>query len=378
VKVHDFLVEQNDTTTTVSAEFVLYGTNFSRRRDVYRSRVLCLLGLPTIRMRVWFEIPNRHYSGEYLDAFFVTAFPMASHMNEDMWFDGTVSKRLLQRVDQIKAGLQLLDNRCQIHVQGTHEHPRKKAGAVAQFFTLGIDSFFTLLTNKIKPKYLLYIYGFDIPLKRSQFYHEVKARFAEINRRSKTQSVFLTTNLREFSDRVLGWDRFFGAGLVASTILCSRNIDHVLLNGSYMPGNHAHGSAQKLDRLWSTEYLKVEGVGYRPTRMRKIQMMKKHPLFDLVLKHVRVCWRNVDDEVVQYNCTKCEKCQRTYFAFLANDVIPKTFTKLDTSHVTPFKVAAVSLPQWEHMYALFLKKKNVSEQDLSYVKQILDYQKVSI
>jgi hypothetical protein len=65
------------------------------------------------------------------------------------------------------------------------------------------------------------------------------------------------------------------------------------------------GSHPETDPLWSNEQLTFVHYGTNARRLDKLKVLADHPL---VMRHLRVCWKNAGR---QHNCCRCEKCMRT-------------------------------------------------------------------
>ncbi|HRN71182.1 MAG TPA: hypothetical protein PLS49_08440, partial [Candidatus Woesebacteria bacterium] len=303
------------------------------------------------------------------DAFFVMAYPLALTLNETLYFNGSVSKLIFSNVPKVNKllGLQKSNSRITVTSTTDKQHTGKKASA--QFFTLGIDSFHTLLTHK--PDYLLFVEGFDVPLTHQELLHDIHSRIRTVAKKTNTTPIFVSTNVRHISDKIISWDLFFGAALATTGLLLSNKIERIWMNGSYFPTDIIHGGTKQLDPLWSTEYMQFLPTGYIETRFEKIQGMKKLLYFDLVQNHLRVCWKNIYDTDIKYNCSRCEKYLRTQFTLLACGEKAQTFYKYNIESLPLLSVAPISLTQWKVAYSILKKNKKTDPRLLTYIHKTI-------
>jgi hypothetical protein len=194
--------------------------------------------------------------------------------------------------------------------------PNKKT---AQLYTLGLDSFYTLLSLKRTPDYLLYIQGYDLKIEDSVLFHKVEETIRKISKTLGTQTAILGTDVRETSDRFIQWDQMHGAACASAAYLCrdyfgTLYVNNVMLN---KPVKNFWGSGDHLEPLYSTEYLEIKSFGHDKNRFEKALELSKSKHFGLVMNYVRTCWHNELKKEDEFNCCKCEKCARTFLALAA-------------------------------------------------------------
>ena len=68
---------------------------------------------------------------------------------------------------------------------------------------------------------------------------------------------------------------------------------------------HAWGSTIETDPLFNSDRVKIEHVGAKDHREKKIRMLADNPLAQ---RHLRVCWANLSKSG---NCSRCGKCLAT-------------------------------------------------------------------
>lgn len=192
--------------------------------------------------------------------------------------------------------------------------PALPGAKLVQFFTGGVDSFFTLLrhapdgdaVDRRSIDELLTIWGFDIPLTASAAFDRVAARVASIGALSGQSAAVMATNIRESAWRMTHWGEIGQGPVMAGMALAlERRYRHALLPASvsydvYLP----YGTHPLFDPLLSTAGLRFEDDGGQWTRTEKLAWVVRSAL---AMKELRVCWAGQSDT----NCGRCEKCLRT-------------------------------------------------------------------
>jgi hypothetical protein len=186
--------------------------------------------------------------------------------------------------------------------------PAPPTGRVAAFFSGGVDSWATLLTEEGITD-LIFVRGTDLMLDSAdhqRLVDEVQAVIAEVAGEVGKQLTVVETNLRSLSDPLTPWDTYFGTALAAVALFTQPLFDRVLISSEI---DHevqpAIGTARMVDQLLSTEGLEIVDVGGRHNRVERIRAIADHPL---VQRTLRVCWENPDGA---YNCGRCRKCLQT-------------------------------------------------------------------
>ncbi len=198
------------------------------------------------------------------------------------------------------------------------ENPHSKR-ASGQYFTLGLDSFYTLLCMKKQPKYLIYIEGYDVELERKPLLREIHKVINVVADKIGSEPIFIRTNLRNVSDKFVTWEQFHGIACASVMYCLYPLLDEVYSNNGKTldPIGSRWGSGKYIDSLCSTEYVRIKSFGHDKNRFEKALELSKSKNFDLVLKYVRPCWKNQDKGDKDFNCCKCEKCARTYLSLVA-------------------------------------------------------------
>ena len=155
---------------------------------------------------------------------------------------------------------------------------------VGLFFSLGVDSFYTLLkdstvhsTNQDGITHLISVHGFDIYYGRenSAVFVDLLTNSTKVAKTLNKQTLAVVTNIREFSDQFVGWGRlYYGAAMASIGLALERKFKTIYLAGGHQP-HHVHpwGSHPLLDPLWSTENLRFVSIGCETGRVEKIRFL---------------------------------------------------------------------------------------------------------
>jgi glycosyl transferase family 2 len=192
--------------------------------------------------------------------------------------------------------------------------PPARPGRVAAFFSGGVDSFSTVLSNPDLTD-LIFVRGTDIlPRNPHQagLADRVEAQLrdaaAELGLRLHT----VETNVRDFSDHLARWETYFSSAMVAVSHFMAPLFERVLIaSGTDHETQVPIGSSRMVEQLWSTERLEVVSDGGQFSREERLRRICRHPV---VQRSLRVCWHNTDGA---YNCGRCRKCLLTMISLEA-------------------------------------------------------------
>jgi len=162
-----------------------------------------------------------------------------------------------------------------------------------------------LLRHREEITHLIFVRGFDIKLQKQDVDGSVLPAIRAVAAQMNKTLVEVSTNIREFSDRLVDWALdYHGAALAAVALLLAP-----MLNKVYVASTHSErdtfrwGSHLFLDHLYSTETLSLIHDGADATRVEKVAAIANNRL---VQQTLRVC-----NKGGAYNCGRCEKCLRT-------------------------------------------------------------------
>ncbi len=284
-------------------------------------------------------------------SFLVAMLPSAMAQNENIEIENTVSRKVLANSPKVQNILSKFNphfKEVTINVSGTVDRIAGKR--IGCFFSGGVDSFYVYLKNKKesfnKITDFILVIGFDVPLHNTKLTNEVIEKISEIAKTENINLIIVKTNLREISDRVIEWDWQIGAALGSISLLLRSYFKTVYIAGSATAEAHIpYGTHPELDPLWSSEKMTIIHDGAEHVRLERIKKyIARSPL---ALKYIRVCWKNVTNK---YNCSECEKCQRTMIELKIAGALEKaqTFTK----PLEAKKIKAIRLPEngWDLAY----------------------------
>lgn len=262
-------------------------------------------------LRFAYPSAHGHLVSDSADAFLAATLQPAMAAGEPLRIDAPVSVELLAGVDELQGifeqwfGWRRIDIRAA--VTATDEPPRP-GGDEASFFSLGVDSWHTLLRNRETLTHLIYMRGLEWPLSHSTGAEaKVAERAASVADRYGKVLVTGSTNLRD----VFGLDwasRYLGAGLAA----VSHSLD---LSRVRLPSGHRYldlyprGSTPLTDHWFSSRRVRIIHDGADASRVEKIAVIAAEG--EGALGDLRVCTYNLGGPS---NCGRCEKCTLTMTA----------------------------------------------------------------
>lgn len=286
LRVNNIRITQGESTQRVSADFLL-----GRHKKI-----------------VWFETDLGAVS-DNAEPFLPVALIPAMRRGWSVYLDGATSAQLqdgAERVQQIFNGWYPQFNLVPVHCSGENAAPVTTSDrtAVATFFSGGVDSFYTLQSHLSEIDQLIFVHGFDIPLRQRQTSALAAQSVRTLADKLGLKLVEVTTNLREFGQGHVSWPHaYFGAGLSAVALLLAPRFRRIYLPASVsLEELQPMGAHPDLDKHWSTTGMQLVHDGVEATRFRKIQAVSE---WKPVQEHLRVCYLNDQGTV---NCGRCRKC----------------------------------------------------------------------
>jgi hypothetical protein len=274
---------------------------------------------------LWYRFPLDYMTavnGGLHDAFLAALLTPAMALGERLRIEGVVSGQLMRSLPRLQAiyrdwneGLSIIP----VESSGLDHSaaPEGHVGGVGLFFSLGIDSFYSLLKNhrdhpgdERTVDHLLFVRGLDIaiddPGVDDLFAKSVRNARKVADQFGKTL-VVASTNLRHFTNRFVNWGKTcHGAALASIALALSEGLREVKIASTY-DWEHLFpwGSHPQLDPLWSSGKVVLTHDGCEAIRLDKTRLVSRCPI---ALETLRVCYENPDS---LYNCGKCKKCLRT-------------------------------------------------------------------
>lgn len=273
---------------------------------------------------LWYRYPawcQPYLSAENGDPFLAALLTGAMLRGEDLTLDAPVSPRLLEALPEQQAINGAFE-------PGSHQiavHAEARANSVpgpattpgnGLFFSLGVDSFYSLLKNRRDHPadartitHLLTLHGIDFPDQPWQ--DDFPPRFLASAQRVAdgvgAELLPIVSNVRRVSAALGTWPPQHGGALIASALALGPLLARIHIAASTTYDRlYPWGSHPLLDPLWSTETLTVVHDGCELNTIDKTRVIADlRP--DLVLATLRPCAGFGGS----YNCGACLKCLRT-------------------------------------------------------------------
>ena len=262
--------------------------------------------------RVWFEVPKRledqvNVSGDpWLAAF----LPLAVTLRRPLILDLPVDARLLANCGQLMdwwsrwfAGLSPV----LVEADTSQPSATQPSRRTAQFFSGGVDSFYTLLnthqSGELDIEELLLVHGFDIPLDQQDGFDTTHYRLAHAIAPLGKPLIPIATNLRETRFQEVNWgDMGYGCLLAAAALSLAPRFRTVLISSGLHPGHFSPSATDPdLDPLFSTHMTEFIHYGSETSRVEKMTLLASIPS---AFQHLRVCYHAYSG----INCGRCLKC----------------------------------------------------------------------
>lgn len=327
-----------------------------------------------VRKRIWYTVPNELALAENAaDAFFIAALPLAIAMHDDLTFENAVSAELVKKSNAVQDFYHEVAKR-KIAIKVKTANTFVATSQVGQFFTLGVDSFYTLSAHKERrdpaSRLLLYIDGYDVPFYQKKFLQTLHTAIRRVAKQTGNKPVYLETNIRQISDAILGWGRYHVSGLVAAATLLG--LKKIYISGESFDSPD-WGLRRGVDTLYSRKRQAVKLVGHEMLRVKKIKRILNTAHSNLFLQFVRVCWENVRLSPIPYNCSVCQKCLKTKLTLTALGVTKTPTLRSPTlAAIQKLQLVEHVFPEWQELYGDLKKSRNSSSTLLAAIKNVLE------
>jgi len=175
---------------------------------------------------------------------------------------------------------------------------------VATFFTLGVDSFYTLFSNIDEIDDIIYIQGFEKRLQKNVL-EQVLVNLRMVANRFGKNAVIWSSNARDYLDKYVHWLKFgHGPALVSEGLLRESSYKKIYISASTAIPIKYNATHKDIDHLWNTETLEFVHFGL-VSRLEKLKYISEKSQYAMDL--LRVCYHGTN----KYNCSDCAKCVRT-------------------------------------------------------------------
>lgn len=235
------------------------------------------------------------------------AIPIACATSEPTRVHGTVPKDLAARTAQI---LQYYTSMPPSLEMETCEPSFSSGAKTACFFSLGVDSFHSLITRQRDIEHLIIVKGFDLVQPTDEHWCRIIDSASRVAKLFDKQMIEIVTNARTVTDRYCHWASIYhGAAMAAVAHLMRGNHRVTIVPSTPMPNDQKWGSSRYLDPLWSTRNHKIEYYPNGIDRNAKLMTVVNAGF----ARELRVC----TSPTTAFNCGVCEKCIRTWTALYA-------------------------------------------------------------
>ena len=286
---------------------------------------------------LWYEFPA--WCAPWLDAsngdpFLAALLPMAMQTGERLAIEAPVSPRLLTALPDIEAIFAAFYPKLKlvpIEVVPRVAPPRSDGDAPGNglFFSLGVDSFYSLLKNmRDHPaddrtvSHLLSVNGFDVTYEGESgvFPPTLLANFRRVATETGKTLLPVSTNIRRMGVRIGNWPMLHGAAMASIALALGAGLHRVSIAASATYDKlYPWGSHPVLDPLWSTETLTFVHDGCELNTIDKTALVARS---DLAMATLRPCAGHGEG----YNCGACEKCMRTMLDLRMADALDRCAT----------------------------------------------------
>jgi hypothetical protein len=266
------------------------------------------------------------------NALYCLGLPAAMQLGWDLLIDAKVDAALIENSEAIQRFYTTwYPDFSRVRVEaGVEDNPFAPGTARGLFFSGGVDSFYSALTERENLDLLVTVIGADVAPGNAEGVRQLTGLARSVAQAWGIRAITVSTNLREVFNGLVGWEEFHGAALAAIRHLLAREIGTQLIASTAGEASWARGwgSHPGLDPLFGTPAAQIIHHGL-VGRTDKIKALTAEPL---ALEKLRVCFHRHDGR----NCGHCQKC---IYAIEALDV----FGALDRAPTFPFKAGRLPL-----------------------------------
>lgn len=259
------------------------------------------------------------------DALLCLGLIPAMELGVDLSIEADVDLELLDHAREIQALLcRWYPGYTTIDVQARPiERTYPKGRGTGLFFSGGVDSGYSLATERERVSKLVTLIGADVEPTDVARVARMETIAREVAGGFGVGSILVTTDIRSVSDRLVGWVEYHGAVLAAVRHMLAHEFENQLIASSADESSWTRrwGSHPALDTLWGTTGARFEHHGL-VHRFAKVERISCEPV---LMEHLRVCNRAFE------HCGVCHSCQ---FMLAALDLIDMRATAPTYRHLT--------------------------------------------
>lgn len=301
-----------------------------------RARIIGNIESPNLHRDVWFDVPAEPDSELLLSGapWILATLPFAVKAGEAVQLSLPLDPCFLENIKGLMYTWSYwYPDLHKIEIEAPIKRAPISQGRRGQFFSGGVDSWFTLLRHvESTPRFpqigdiddLITIGGFDIPLQNTTEFEQLARLAGEVAAYYGKRSVVVTTNLRENRSGVWGnvWGMRWatlshGAGLAAVGLAMEPRYELLKIASTHRFWEpFPYGSHPLTDQLFSTSRTTFLHDHALYSRTDKIERIAES---DYALSKLKVCTY----EGKFRNCSQCVKCHRMLLCFDVLGVLEK-------------------------------------------------------
>ncbi len=240
-----------------------------------------------------------------------------------------------------QAMLPMLKFKGKLKVKKLVKNNIKDTSKTACFFTGGIDSYSTYISNKNKKPDFITVWGADIDYENVEGFKNVKKYINKVAKSEKANNIFIHASIRRFIDNSELEKAYFniindnwwnsmqhGIGIISLSAPLSyvNGYNTIYFASTYTEEERKMkkiicASVPEIDENLKIANVSVIHDGYDFTRMQKVINIcnyKKKEKRNIIF---HVCYRSKEG----VNCCKCEKCYRTICELLSEGEDPNEY-----------------------------------------------------
>jgi hypothetical protein len=253
--------------------------------------------------RIFFKCRTGHRLLACANALVSLGLYPAVELGAKLEVDGRVDPLLLSRVGEIADLFSSWWPACKLHgirAATESETSAQRNSNVGLFFSGGVDSAFSLVTERQRITNLVTLLGADVPIDDPVATAFVEKQCHDAARAVGMEPIVIETNAKTVFQPFARWGEMHGSVLTAIGHMLTQHMGQVLIasSGNETIWNVPWGSHPRLDPLYSSRLVQFEHHGF-VTRFDKIARVAAD---DFLLAQLRVCNQS------HINCGSCAKC----------------------------------------------------------------------
>ena len=288
---------------------------------------------------LWFDVPEpTELAKTYADSFMIMGLAGSMFRREPLVVSAKypVSSHLIANLNAIQKILNSWNPVFHIvPVEANSTEVRSLDVGVGSFYSGGVDSIASLITNKERVDSALFIGGFDFAVDREAFAGPI-ARNKRILDHLQVPQIVVHSNQRQWGMTTGVARNFWHSGYLAAAAFLTSPGRFLVPSSHTLAELYPAGSHMVLDHLWDNGNKSLEHVDPELSRTQKIERIAAVPE---VLENLHVCWFYPDR-----NCGKCAKCIRSMITL---DILGVSgpFPR----HITVAEIARLKATTWEDL-----------------------------